>query len=157
MEEVVVTTEIAAPAEVVYELVSDLPRMGEWSPECTHVVWVGDDGGARVGAQFTGSNRKGWRRWSTTGRILAADPGRELSFEITSVFGLPVARWSYRMEQAGNGCRIDEAVLDRRGAFMRVLGLLATGVWDRAERNRETMTVTLAQLKRAAEAKTRAA
>ena len=29
-----VTIEIAATPETVYDLVSDITRMGEWSPEC---------------------------------------------------------------------------------------------------------------------------
>lgn len=29
----------------IYELVTDLPRMSEWSPECEHVNWAD----ARVG------------------------------------------------------------------------------------------------------------
>ncbi|MEP7191775.1 MAG: SRPBCC family protein, partial [Actinomycetota bacterium] len=30
---------VAAPADLVYGLVADLPRMGEWSPECERVTW----------------------------------------------------------------------------------------------------------------------
>jgi len=29
-----VSTEISAPPQRVYELVSDITRMGQWSPEC---------------------------------------------------------------------------------------------------------------------------
>jgi len=36
--DVSVTTHVDAPAEVVYDLVADLPRMGRWSPECTSVA-----------------------------------------------------------------------------------------------------------------------
>ena len=32
---------VEAPAERIYALVADLPRMGEWSPECQRVEWVG--------------------------------------------------------------------------------------------------------------------
>jgi hypothetical protein len=130
--------------------------MGEWSPECSRVAWLDGGDGARVGARFKGHNRKGWRRWSTTGRIIAAERGRELAFDI-SALGLPVARWAYRMEAGDGGCRVDESFVDQRGRLMTFLGVLATGVTDRAARNRETMTATLAQLKRAAEAPSREA
>src|SRR5436309_1985613 len=32
--------DIDAPAERVYDLVADLSRMGEWSPECRRVEWL---------------------------------------------------------------------------------------------------------------------
>ena len=41
MADVRETQHIDAPAELVYDLVADLPRMGEWSPECERVVWRG--------------------------------------------------------------------------------------------------------------------
>src|SRR5688572_12451844 len=31
--------EVAAAPATVYALITDLPRMGEWSPECTRVTW----------------------------------------------------------------------------------------------------------------------
>ena len=31
--------DVAAPAGVVYGLLADLPRMGEWSPECRGATW----------------------------------------------------------------------------------------------------------------------
>ena len=33
---------VAASAESVYQLLADMPRMGEWSPECQQVEWTGD-------------------------------------------------------------------------------------------------------------------
>jgi hypothetical protein len=31
---------IDAPAERIYKFVADLPRMGDWSPECRQVEWL---------------------------------------------------------------------------------------------------------------------
>ena len=152
MGDVTVETEIAAPAEVLYDLVADMPRMGEWSPECQRVEWTHGATGAAVGARFVGHNRKGWRRWSTHGTVTVADRGREFAFEVRSVLDLPVARWGYRFEPVGDGrCRVVESTQDRRGRCVRVLGRVATGVSDRAERNRETMTATLGRLRATAE------
>ena len=151
MGDVRVETEIGASAEAVYDLVADMPRMGEWSPECHRVEWTHGATDAAVGARFAGHNRHGWRRWSTHGTVTVADRGREFAFEVRSVLDLPVARWGYRFETTGDGrCRVVESTVDRRGRVMRVLGR-ATGVADRAARNRETMTTTLAQLRAAAE------
>lgn len=153
MGDVTVATEIAAPAEAIYDLVADMPRMGEWSPECERVVWMRGAGGAAVGVEFTGHNRNGRRRWSTHGTVVVAERGREFAFEVRSVLNLPVSRWSYRFDSDSDGrCRVTETTVDRRGWVIKMLGRLATGVGDRGERNRQTMTQTLERLRNAAEA-----
>lgn len=45
------TTTIAAPINAVYAAVTDVTRMGEWSPECTTCRWVGDATGPAVDAE----------------------------------------------------------------------------------------------------------
>ena len=155
MGDVEVETAIGAPAEEVYDLVADLPRMGEWSPECERVEWAPGSSGAAPGARFTGHNRNGHRRWSTHGTVTVAERGRELTFEIRSVLNMPVSQWSYRFEPTPEGCRVVESTQDRRGGLIRVLGRIATGVSDREARNRESMTRTLEQLRAAAEARAR--
>jgi hypothetical protein len=148
-----VSTFIAAPPERVYALVADLPRMGEWSPETAGVSWLGGARVAAPGARFAGHNRIGaLRRWSTKGTVAVAEPARELTFDIASLFGLPVARWSYQIAPEAGGCRVTESTEDRRGAFIRWVGVVVTGVRDRASHNRESMRVTLERLKAAAEA-----
>ena len=57
---------VAAAPEKVYELVSDVTRMGEWSPETTSAEWIDGATGPAVGARFKGRNRNGVARWSTT-------------------------------------------------------------------------------------------
>ena len=47
-----VSTVIDAPAELVYDLVADMPRMGEWSRECSTVEWIEGATGPAVGARF---------------------------------------------------------------------------------------------------------
>src|SRR5260370_38408372 len=76
-------TVISTSPERVYALVSDLPRMGEWSPECERAEWTDGTTVAAEGARFIGHNRGGPLkaiRWSRRGRVLAADPGRESAF-----------------------------------------------------------------------------
>jgi uncharacterized protein YndB with AHSA1/START domain len=152
MGDVVVTTEIAAPADAVYDLVADMPRIGEWSPECERVEWTEGAAAAAVGVGFVGHNRNGRRRWSTHGTVTVADRGREFAFEVRSVLNLPVSRWSYRFDGVPQGCRVTESTADHRGWLVTTLGRLATGVGDREARNRQTMTTTLARLRAAAEA-----
>jgi uncharacterized protein YndB with AHSA1/START domain len=147
-----VSIHVDAPPDAVYALVSDLPRMGEWSPECQRCEWVGGAAGPSVGARFKGYNRIGWRRWSTKGEVVAAEPGRELAWDVRSVFNLPVARWRYALQpKAEGGTEVTETMEDQRGKLMHFLGKLVTGVGDRPTHNTEGMRATLQKIKSEAE------
>jgi hypothetical protein len=147
-----VSIHVDTAPEVVYDLVSDLSRMGEWSPETQRCEWIGGANAATVGARFKGYNRRGWRRWSTKGVVVTADPGRELAWDVSSVFNLPVARWRYVMQpMAAGGTEVIESTEDRRGRLMFLLGRLATGVADRASHNTDGMRATLQRIKAEAE------
>jgi len=144
------TTTIAAPPEKVWHLVSDLPRMGEWSPENTGGRWIGGSSGPTVGAKFRGSNKKGLRRWSTTCVVTAADEGKRFSFDVT--YGpLAISTWDYTFTDTGNGTTVTEEWTDRRPTWMKVASGPVMGVMDRAAHNRRGMEETLAAVKRAAE------
>ena len=150
-DSVEVTATIAAPPQTVYALISDLTRMGEWSPETTGVTWLGGATEPRVGARFRGANRNGLRRWSTICTVVAAEPGRELAWE-SRLFGRPVALWRYTFEPDGSGgTKVTETSEDQRRAVFRALGGVASGVSDRKTHNAESMRVTLERLKGAAE------
>lgn len=143
--------DIGAPPERVYDLLADVTRMGQWSPECVSCRWTGRHHGPEVGARFRGTSRNGWRRWSTLSTVVAATPSRTFSFEVR-YFRLPVATWRYDFHATDDGgTRLIESVEDRRGPLLRALSPLITGSPDRARRNTETMRTTLGRLKVAAE------
>ena len=74
---------IDAPADAIYDLVAELPRMGEWSPECQQVEWTNGSTGPVVDATFVGHNKggpAGLMKWSRNGRVLEADRGRTFAF-----------------------------------------------------------------------------
>lgn len=146
-----VTREIAASPDEVWALVSDLPRMGEWSPENQGGSWVGGATGPAAGARFKGRNRNGRRSWSTTCRVTDCDPGHLFAFEVTSG-PVPVSRWEYRIDATDGGCRVTESVVDRRPRWFVTVAAVATGVRDRVEHNTATMTETLDRLAATAEA-----
>lgn len=50
-----VTIPVDLPRERVWELVTDVLRYGDWSPECDHTEWL-QGGGPKVGARFSGHN-----------------------------------------------------------------------------------------------------
>ena len=146
-----VSRTIAAPAASVWEMVSDLPRMGEWSNENVGGRWIGEPSAAVTGAVFKGENRNGIHRWSTKVRVVEAVPGETFRFEVTAL-GLPVSMWSYDFEETADGCRVTESWTDRRPAWFAPLARIATGVADRSEHTRAGMAHTLDRLARAAEA-----
>ena len=143
--------EIAAPAEEVYALISDLPGMGKLAEENQGGAWLGGVSSAKVGARFRGHNRRGWRRWSTTVTVTDADPGRRFGFDVRS-FGLPIARWEYAIEPTDSGCRVTESTWDRRPGWFRPIGGFATGAMDRAAVNQHNIERTLSRLKATVEA-----
>ncbi len=150
-EAVRVEREIAAPADQVWSMVSDVTRMGEWSPETTSCRWTKGATGPAVGARFVGNNQIGKRRWFTSCKVVEATPGESFAFQVTSG-PLKVATWSYRFEPTDTGCRVSEEFVDERGWLAHNGGRLLTGVSDRPNHNREGMETTLANLAKVAEA-----
>ena len=144
-EQIRVERTIRAEAAELYDLVSDLPRMGEWSPENTGGRWVNGAEGPVVGARFKGSNRKGVAKWSTDVVVTVAEPGQRFSFDVTRG-PLKIANWDYRFEQDGAMTAVIETWTDHRP---RVVGTVIgwfIGVADRPARNRQTMEATLSKL-----------
>jgi uncharacterized protein YndB with AHSA1/START domain len=103
------TITIDAPPERVYELITDLSRMGEWSPETVRASWLRGATGPAPGARFRGWNRRGWQRWPTDPVVETAETGRELTF-VTTMFGLGrFTRWSYQLAPTGEGTEVTES------------------------------------------------
>lgn len=142
---------IAAPADQVWTLVSDLPRMGEWSPENTGGTWAKGATGPAVGARFTGTNTNGKKHWSTQVKVTTCEPGQAFGFGVTAA-GFSVASWDYAIEPDGSGCVVTETWTDTRGWLAKKLGGLASGVTDRESFTRGSIETTLERLAAAAEA-----
>lgn len=151
VDQVSVTQEIGAPAETVWAMVADMPRMGEWSPENEGARWLRGATGPTPGATFQGTNRNGTKTWTTEGTIVDAVPGRLFTFRV-DVKGFKVAEWRYVFETTDGGCRVTETWINPRGRIAKALGKPVSGVADRATHDRGTMEKTLERLKQAAEA-----
>jgi uncharacterized protein YndB with AHSA1/START domain len=146
------TITIAATAEKVYDLIADVARMGEYSPEATGAFRAGPQLGE--GDRFVGANKRGPVRWWTQCTVLRAQRGRVFEFDVD--FGpVPVSRWTYEFVPADDGAtQVTEAWVDRRDGLLalpvRLVGqLLIPG--DRGKHNQANMRVTLERVKAAAE------
>lgn len=148
-----VSMEIAASPMHVYALVSDITRMGEWSPECVRCSWAKGATGPEVGARFRARNqgRRG-PAWFNTPTVTAADPGREFAFNRNGP-GIGSYTWRYRLEPTGAGTRITESFDAERplGQLMSWITEKWTGSTDRDADLHEGMTATLTRLKAEAE------
>jgi uncharacterized protein YndB with AHSA1/START domain len=79
-----VTVHMAAPPERVWELVSDVTKIGRYSPETFEGEWIEGATGPAVGAKFRGHvkrNGKGPIYW-TTCAVTACVPGHEFAFGV---------------------------------------------------------------------------
>jgi uncharacterized protein YndB with AHSA1/START domain len=148
-----VSVDIAATPERVYELVSDITRMGEWSPECVRCTWAGGATGPVVGARFKAKNR-GHRgpAWFNTPEVTVAEPGQEFAFN-RSGLGIGSYTWRYALERTDVGTRVTESFDAERplGKVMNWVTMKWTGSQDRDDDLKVGMTTTLARIKAAAE------
>ena len=144
-ESVSVSREMAAPPEEVWALVSDLTRMGEWSPEAKGGRWAGGVDGPAVGAVFKGRNRNGRYRWPTNVAVIECDPPRRFAFRLNIPF-MGGCDWVYDIEPTGEGCRVTESWVDFRKRSLVVVGRILSGVADRSTHNRAGMEQTLDRL-----------
>src|SRR4051794_30656311 len=71
---------INASAQVLYDLISDVSRMGQWSPEATGALGAGKE--LAAGDTFVGLNKFALARWWTNCTILEADRGERFSFDV---------------------------------------------------------------------------
>ena len=141
------TRHVLSPPEKLYELVSDVRRMGEWSPECRHCEWIDGASGPVVGARFKGTSKRGLVRWSTTPRVVAADVGREFAF-VTSHRGHDETKWTYRFEPDGGGTTITESfeMLSDLPWYFGLAERVLMGVKDRKADLESGMAETLRRL-----------
>ena len=100
--------EIDAPAEKVWALVTDIPRMAKWSPQVVKSTVKG--GEVKVGATFSNLNKQGIKRWPTAGKVVRFTPptggsSGDFAFKIRENKTI----WSFQVEPtAAGGTRLTE-------------------------------------------------
>ena len=144
-EPVSVSREVSATPDETWAIVSDLTRMGEWSPDAQGGRWADGADGPAVGAVFKGRNRNGRYRWRTNVTVIECDPPRRFAFRLD----IPLmggCDWVYDIEPTEGGCRVTESWIDLRKKSLVVVGRVLSGVADRATHNRAGMEQTLDRL-----------
>ncbi|MEM9464145.1 MAG: SRPBCC family protein [Actinomycetota bacterium] len=141
---VTVEATIPAPPEAVYDLVADITRMGEWSPETTDADWIKGATGAVEGARFKGTNRLGRASWSTKPTITEARRGAAFAFKVPGKSG---PTWRYDFEAVAGGTRVIESVRQAAPspAIIRLIQR-RNGVTDRSAHLADGMRTTLVNL-----------
>lgn len=141
---------IDAAPEIVYDLVTDIARTGEWSPICRTCWWQGE-AGARPGAWFIGRNEANGQVWETDSQVAVADRGREFSWLV----GGQYARWGYQLLPADGGTRLIESwefLPAGRAMFREKYGPQADDrIALRRDQAMRSIPATLAAIKRIAE------
>ena len=140
-----------ATPEEVWALVSDVTRIGTFSPETFEAEWLDGATGPAVGARFRGHvkrNGRGPVYW-TTCEVTACEPGRSFGFDVKSA-GRTANTWRYDLAPAGGGTDVTESYALPDNVFSRAYWLMA-GRW-RSRTNLDGMRTTLERIKAVVEA-----
>jgi hypothetical protein len=141
-----VTVHMAAPPGKIWDLVSDVTRIGEFSPETFEAEWLEGATGPAVGAKFRGHvkrNGKGPIYWVTC-TVMVSEPGREFTFG-TAGKTEPLNVWSYRLESKDDGTDVTESFTLANKLLLRVYWAVLG--WARGPTNRNGMRTTLERIK----------
>lgn len=145
---------IDAPPDKVYELISDVTRVGEWSPECHRGEWLDGATGPAVGVRFRGHNGRKWVRWGLSAKIIEAEPGKVFAFETQPFYPINKSHqtlWRYQLEATGSGTTLTES-FHALWVIPLVVLLAFGGKKARLAQLQQNLESTLARIKAVAEA-----
>jgi uncharacterized protein YndB with AHSA1/START domain len=152
---------ITARPELVWDLVADVTRVGEWSPECIGAAWLADPGRPESGARFTGRNRiaNGFE-YEVTCVVTEAERPRAFAWVVLDDSGDPArpsSSWRYQIDPLPGGSRVRQRFTHGPGAsYLRAAAAKAPDqaaeiVAARRDALRVNMSATLRAIKAAAE------
>lgn len=144
---------IEASPDLLYDIISDVTRTPELSPEVVKCTWVKGATGPAVGARFRAINSAGrgpnWPNWPV---VVTADRPREFAFSRTEPFA-GTLEWRYQLVPEGTGTRVVESYTVTKPVTIIGWFLIDTlaGLKDRAGDLRTGMATTLDRLAAVAE------
>ena len=100
---------IVRPVAEVFAAVSDITRMGEWSPECVACRWADGVDGPALGSEFSGDNvaKMGpltLKKWTTTSEITGYEPDALFEFVAEGY-----STWRYEFEDREGSTVVTES------------------------------------------------
>ena len=146
-----VTVHMAAPPERIWDLVSDVTKIGRYSPETFEAEWLEGASGPAGGAKFRGHVKRngiGPIYW-TTCTVRECVPGREFSFGV-GPSDKPLTVWGYHLEPSGDGTDVTESFDLTPMPLLRLYWTLLGRA--RGRTNRNGMRTTLERVKAEVEA-----
>ena len=144
------TVTIAAPAATVWSLVTDITRIGEFSPETFDAHWITDPPGPAADARFRGHVRRNGRgpTYWTDCRVLRCEPISVFEFGVY-IGNRLVKTWTFQLREVVGGTAVIESLALARTPATRLYWRLAGRC--RARTNQRGMRQTLHRLKAVAE------
>lgn len=139
---------IEASPETLYDVIADVTRTPELSPEVVACEWIDGATGPAVGASFRARNHSGrGPDWHNKPVVTVAERGREFAFSRTER-GAGTIGWRYLFTREGSGTRVTESYEVTRPVTLFgwfVIGVLY-GNKDRRGDLHRGMTQTLERL-----------
>ena len=146
-----VSLHIDAAPDKVWALVSDITKMGSYSPEVFEAEWIGGATAPSLGSRYHGHvkrNEIGPTYW-TTCEITECTPGEVFEFAVV-MRDKPVNTWRYEFASGANGgTDVTESFRLADNIFTKVWRPL--GGFLRENRNKRDMLRTLERVKAVAE------
>ena len=97
-----VSTDVAAPARRVWQLVTDVALMPQFSDELQSAQWT-DGGVPRLGAQVTGTNtHPAMGTWTTQSSVVECDAPRTFAWAVGDP-AAPAATWRFELSDTADG------------------------------------------------------
>ena len=146
-----VTVHMDAPPEKVWDLVSDVTKIGRYSPETFEGEWLDGATGPAKGVRFRGHvkrNEKGPTYW-TTCVITDCEPNRVFEFIVGPSVEKGLNTWRYELAPADGGTDVTESFRLKDALPLKIYWALLG--WARGKTNREGMRRTLEAMKREVE------
>jgi uncharacterized protein YndB with AHSA1/START domain len=145
-----VSLHMEAPPAKVWELVSDVTRIGEFSPETFEARWRRGYDNAEVGAKFKGHvkrNGVGPTYWSPC-TVTVCEPERVFEFSV-GTDDVALNNWGYRLEPDGTGTLVTEYFRLEPKLPLRLYWTLLGAL--RGRTNERGMRTTLERMKQVVE------
>ena len=99
----IVSLEIPAPPERVWDVVTDISVMPRFSTELQSIEWAEGFSGAALGARFLGTNRNAAvGEWTVPSEIVEFEPYRVFGWAVASAEN-PAATWRFDLTPTDEG------------------------------------------------------